>query len=188
MFQSYDRTSFGFHPGATGFSALRGTTMRVSPRSGAQAQWWPPFFIRSTSASKGQMKSTSQFGVWCRQLQIETHIPQVSYNGAVMDEARLLIRLMQPELVLDFSRSINRVGDNIRSCQALRFVPKHNEFISVRVVLWVGCECLGLHLAKRVVSSGLECKRVNGIWLLIMLEGSSRSSCRPAYQSDFLQG
>lgn len=82
-----------------------------------------------------------------------------------MDEAWLLVRLVQPKLVLHLARSIDGVGYNIRGRQTLCFVSKHDQFIGVGIVFWVCRERFGLYLAERIVASGIQCNWVNHIRL-----------------------
>ena len=78
-----------------------------------------------------------------------------TYNSTIVYEAWFLIRLVQPEFVLDLSRSIDGVSHHIRRCQTLRFVTKHDQLISVWIILRVCRKRFGLDLAEGVVSSGL---------------------------------
>ena len=78
-----------------------------------------------------------------------------TYNSTIVYEAWFLIRLVQPEFVLDLSRSIDGVSYHIRRCQTLRFVSKHDQLISVWIVFRVCRKRFGLDLAEGIVSSGL---------------------------------
>jgi hypothetical protein len=88
-----------------------------------------------------------------------------TYDSTIVYESWLCIRLVQPELVFDLPGPIDRVGHNIRCRQTLRFVAKHDELISVRIVFWVCRERLGLYLTERVVASGLQRAWVNCVRL-----------------------
>ena len=88
-----------------------------------------------------------------------------TYNGAIVYKARLLVRLVQPELILHLARSIDGVGDYVGRGQTLRFVSKHDQFIGVGIVFWVRRKSLRLYLAERIVASGLQCDWVDCIWL-----------------------
>lgn len=104
-----------------------------------------------------------------------------------MYETWLLVRLVQPKLILDLSRTINRIRHNIGRCQTLRFVTEHDQLVGVRIIFRMCCEGFGLHLAKGIVASGLQRTWVDCIrlWSEVRLLSKSPSAHRLTNATSF---
>jgi hypothetical protein len=73
---------------------------------------------------------------------------------AIVDETGSLKRLMDPELILNLTAPVDGVRYDVSGGKPLRFVPKYDELIFVRIHFWMRSERFSLDLAKRIIAPG----------------------------------